>query len=198
MIQSAKIGDLPKNIQKKAIAYCKILKYRLSYGGFNFKYYRGSVKSIPIVDAFEWRSTPEGYDYWREVEEKYYKPFTYDYTLQEIISMVKEFNEKFEIDANKLTKGLRFSLMSEENEEYLTASTPEEEADAIGDQLYILIGTIIKHGLENKIFEVLSEIHRSNMSKLGKDGKPVVREDGKILKGPNYFPPDIKSILNQK
>ena len=96
---------------------------------------------------------------------------------------------------------LRFKLMAEENEEYLEACWKEDVvgiADALGDQLYILCGTILKHGMQHKIEEVFSEIHRSNMSKLGKDGKPVFRDDGKILKGPNYFKPDLKPIITKK
>jgi len=65
----------------------------------------------------------------------------------------------------------------------------------LGDILYILCGTLLKHGLEHKIDEVFREIQRSNMSKLGADGKPIYREDGKVMKGPNYFRPDIASIL---
>ena len=61
--------------------------------------------------------------------------------------------------------------------------------------LYILCGTIIEHGLQYKIEEVFEEIQRSNMSKLGEDGEPIYREDGKVLKGPNYFKPNIQSIL---
>ena len=68
-------------------------------------------------------------------------------------------------------------------------------ADALGDQLYILLGTIVKHGMQHVIVDVFNEIHRSNMSKLGPDGEPILREDGKILKGPGYFPPDIDSVL---
>lgn len=95
---------------------------------------------------------------------------------------------------------LRHRLMQEENDEYLEACWQGDIvgiADALGDQLYILCGTILKHGLQNKIVEVFDEIQRSNMSKLGEDGKPIFREDGKILKGPNYFRPDIKSILEE-
>ena len=72
-----------------------------------------------------------------------------------------------------------------------------EIADALGDKLYILCGTILAHGLQDKIVEVFDEIQRSNMSKLSLDGTPVIREDGKILKGPNYFKPNIKSILEK-
>ena len=53
----------------------------------------------------------------------------------------------------------------------------------------------LKNSLQDKIVEVFEEIQRSNMSKLGEDGRPVLREDGKILKGPNYTKPDIKKIL---
>lgn len=93
---------------------------------------------------------------------------------------------------------LRFDLMAEENEEYLEAANNNdlvEVADALGDMLYILCGTILEHGLQFKIEEVFDEIQRSNMSKLGENGKPIYREDGKVMKGPNYFKPKIKSIL---
>lgn len=62
--------------------------------------------------------------------------------------------------------------------------------------LYILCGTIVEHGMQYKIEEVFDEIHRSNMSKLADDGKPLLRNDGKILKGPNYFKPDLERILS--
>ena len=95
---------------------------------------------------------------------------------------------------------LRYELMREENEEYLEAANNDdlvEVADALGDMLYILCGTIIEHGMQDKIEEVFNEIQRSNMSKLGANGKPIFREDGKVLKGPNYFKPDLKSILDK-
>lgn len=95
---------------------------------------------------------------------------------------------------------LRFNLMQEENEEYLEAATSgnlEEVADALGDMLYILCGTILDHGLQYKIEAVFDEIQRSNMSKLGADGKPIYREDGKVMKGPNYFKPNIEKILKE-
>ena len=94
---------------------------------------------------------------------------------------------------------LRFSLMSEENEEYLEAANNDdiiEVADALGDMLYILCGTIIEHGMQNIIEDVFDEIQRSNMSKLGEDGEPIYRDDGKVLKGPNYFKPNFKKFFN--
>jgi predicted HAD superfamily Cof-like phosphohydrolase len=93
---------------------------------------------------------------------------------------------------------LRHSLMKEENDEYLEACYNKslvEIADALGDQLYILCGTILKHGMQHIIFDVFNEIQASNMSKLGDDGKPVLREDGKILKGPGYFRPDLSKFI---
>ena len=95
---------------------------------------------------------------------------------------------------------LRYKLMREENEEYLEAANNGdliEVADALGDMLYILCGTIIEHGMQKVIEEVFEEIQRSNMSKLGADGKPIYREDGKVLKGENYFKPDIATILEK-
>ena len=95
---------------------------------------------------------------------------------------------------------LRFNLMDEENKEYFQAAQNNdlvEVADALGDMLYILCGTILEHGMQYKIEEVFEEIQRSNMSKLGADGLPIYREDGKVLKGPGYFAPDIKTILDK-
>tara|TARA_B110000093_G_scaffold48013_1_gene51299 strand:+ start:3283 stop:3669 length:387 start_codon:yes stop_codon:yes gene_type:complete len=95
---------------------------------------------------------------------------------------------------------LRYRLMAEENLEYLEAAKGNdliEVADALGDMLYILCGTILSHGMQHKIEEVFDEIQRSNMSKLGEDGKPIYRDDRKVLKGPNYFKPNIKGILKE-
>lgn len=103
-------------------------------------------------------------------------------------------------DLGKQKNLLRYKLMREENEEYLEAANNNdlvEVADALGDMLYILCGTIIEHGMQDKIEEVFEEIQRSNMSKLGEDGKPIYREDGKVLKGPNYFKPNIAEILEK-
>lgn len=125
--------------------------------------------------------------------------------MKKQIDDVKKFHESFGITnndvptLNKESFMLRFNLMKEENEEYLEAANNNdmvEVADALGDMLYILCGTIIEHGMQHKIDEVFSEIQNSNMSKLGDDGNPIYREDGKVLKGPNYFKPNIKRILD--
>ena len=124
------------------------------------------------------------------------------------LKAVAEFHDAFGIESANApvvslpeqTVLLRHNLMKEENEEYLEAAQNKdlvEVADALGDMLYILCGTILSHGMQHKITEVFNEIQRSNMSKLGADGKPIYREDGKVLKGPNYFKPNIASILNK-
>ena len=102
------------------------------------------------------------------------------------------------IDLSKETIKLRFDLMKEENEEYFEAAKRNdmvEVADALGDMLYILCGTILSHGMQDKIHEIFEEIQTSNMSKLGDDGKPIYRKDGKVMKGPKYFKPNIRGIL---
>ncbi|MBP8792848.1 MAG: nucleoside triphosphate pyrophosphohydrolase family protein [Lutibacter sp.] len=122
------------------------------------------------------------------------------------INAVQAFHEAFglgiehtpiaKLDPDKIK--LRFNLMAEENEEYLEAAENNdivEVADALGDMLYILCGTILEHGMQHKIEDVFNEIQRSNMSKLGEDGNPIYREDGKVLKGPNYFKPNIAEIM---
>jgi predicted HAD superfamily Cof-like phosphohydrolase len=126
--------------------------------------------------------------------------------MQKQINAVKEFHTAFGLGVSEIVRGnlgnqinmLRYNLMKEENEEYLEAVQNDdivEIADALGDMLYILCGTIIEHGLQHKIEEVFDEIQRSNMSKLGEDGKPIYREDGKVMKGPNYFKPNFEEIL---
>lgn len=126
--------------------------------------------------------------------------------FQNIIAAVADFHDAFGIENNHQPTAalseadvqLRFNLMKEENEEYLEAAQNGdlvEIADALGDQLYILCGTILRHGLQHKIEEVFAEIQRSNMSKLDANGKPIYREDGKVLKSDLYFKPDIAKIL---
>lgn len=127
-------------------------------------------------------------------------------TFEEIIDQVRHFHDAFRIGnasepVAQLTQKefkLRYDLMREENDEYLEAAQEGnlvEIADALGDQLYILCGTLLKHGLQEKIVDVFNEIQRSNMSKLDHNNEPIYREDGKVLKSDRYFKPDIESIL---
>ena len=93
---------------------------------------------------------------------------------------------------------LRYELGKEELIEYLEACNNDdivEVTDALADQLYILLGTMVAHGMQGIIKDVFNEVHRSNMSKLGEDGKPIYREDGKVLKGPNFSKPNLEQFL---
>lgn len=134
--------------------------------------------------------------------EKHHLPFS------QIIDYVREFHDAFKVGYANAPVGrlpeaeyqLRHRLMHEENEEYLEAAQEGDVvgvADALGDQLYILCGTLLKHGLQHKIVEVFEEIQRSNMSKLDANGEPIFREDGKVMKSDRYFRPDIAKVLNQ-
>lgn len=128
-------------------------------------------------------------------------------TLSEAIDHVRTFHEAFGIsnadnpvgDIGDRDALLRYKLIREENEEYLDAALRGdlvEVADALGDILYILCGTMLKHGLGDRMDEVFREIQRSNMSKLDANGKPIYREDGKVMKSDRYFRPDIAGILS--
>ncbi len=128
--------------------------------------------------------------------------------MKKRLKAVQDFHNAFglgveELPIAKLSEQklkLRFDLMAEENDEYLEAAQNNdliEVADALGDMLYILCGTILEHGMQHKIEEVFDEIQRSNMSKLDANGEPIYREDGKVMKGPNYFKPNISLILEK-
>lgn len=136
------------------------------------------------------------------------KKKTSNKNLIEKINSVKEFHEVFKIGSRENPEGkipeaeylLRHRLMQEENDEYLDAcrrGDVVEIADALGDKMYILFGSILKHGLQYKIEEIFDEIQKSNMSKLDDNGQPIFREDGKIMKSNNYFKPDIRRILEK-
>ncbi|MGF1566070.1 MAG: hypothetical protein ACFCUH_11960 [Flavobacteriales bacterium] len=133
--------------------------------------------------------------------EKQHLPFS------QIIDYVREFHDAFKVGYAREPEGrlseaeyrLRHRLMHEENEEYLEAAAEGDlvgVADALGDQLYILCGTILKHGLQHKIVEVFEEIQLSNMSKLDANGEPIFREDGKVMKSELYFRPNIAKVIN--
>lgn len=88
---------------------------------------------------------------------------------------------------------LRFRLIQEEFKELMESSDPSNMAKELADLVYVVLGTFVAFGWNyDKIFD---RVHESNMSKLGPDGKPIVRPDGKILKGPNYQPPFLEDLL---
>jgi len=121
--------------------------------------------------------------------------------------MVKRFHEAYGLDINDEPVDmlerridrlwyLRASLHKEEWDELCRAMDDNdlvEVADAICDLIYVLCGTAVSFGIP--LDECFAEVQRSNMSKLGFDGKPIVRDDGKILKGPDFTPPDLRSII---
>lgn len=134
--------------------------------------------------------------------------------MKELINKVKEFNKAFNIESSMFPSlvddsiyNLRHDLMAEENLEYLDACQSKDLAgilDAICDMQYILLGTVIAHGLEDVFTDAFNEVHRSNMSKLDSDGRPVIngkqifdvsKPMGKILKSSLYSPPNISQFL---
>jgi NTP pyrophosphatase (non-canonical NTP hydrolase) len=122
--------------------------------------------------------------------------------------LVMEFHKKYGLHIghkpgfDSLTKDLemlRLSLISEELEELGFALLDRdlvEVADALGDLVYVIYGFAIVLGIN--LDDVLEEIQRSNLSKLDDDGKPIYREDGKVLKGPNFSPPNIQEVLDKQ
>jgi predicted HAD superfamily Cof-like phosphohydrolase len=93
---------------------------------------------------------------------------------------------------------LRKKLILEEASEFVNAVNERdmvEVADAICDLLYVVYGAAIEFGLGDILKEMFAEVHRSNMSKLGEDGKPITRMDGKTIKGPNFSPPNLGKII---
>ena len=108
----------------------------------------------------------------------------------------QELKNKSELSKEKINK-LRISLIEEELEELKLAikeNNIKEVADALTDILYVTYGAGHAFGINlDKCFE---EVQNSNMSKLGDDGKPIYNENGKVMKGPNYFKPDLSKFVN--
>jgi predicted HAD superfamily Cof-like phosphohydrolase len=125
--------------------------------------------------------------------------------MKKLLEQVGEFHRVYDhpiAKAPRLVDGrlaaLRVRLIEEELGELAIAieqSNIVEIADALGDLAYVVAGAALVYGIP--LDRVVDEIHRANMSKLGKDGKPVKRADGKILKGPNYTPPNVAAIINE-
>ena len=107
----------------------------------------------------------------------------------------QEIKEKASFPNDKITS-LRYELIKEELGEFKEAIDKKdikEVADALTDILYVTYGAGHAFGIDlDKCFE---EVQNSNMSKLGKDGKPIYNENGKVMKGPNYFKPDLTKFV---
>jgi predicted HAD superfamily Cof-like phosphohydrolase len=127
--------------------------------------------------------------------------------MEKQLQQRKEFNEVYGCLTQespqfpkKDIQELQEKLIAEELEEFRQANENEdmvEATDALVDLLYVVYGAAISYGLEDVLEAAFDEVHESNMSKLDEDGNPILREDGKILKGENYFPPDLKSIIEK-
>lgn len=125
--------------------------------------------------------------------------------MKTTIEMVKEFHEAFgvecadkQLDASENVRALRIDLLMEELTELIEAvdnNDAESTLDALTDIQYVLDGAYLALGFASVKQAAFEEVHRSNMSKLGVDGKPALREDGKILKGPNYTPPNLSQFI---
>ncbi len=129
-------------------------------------------------------------------------------TKKTTLEQVQEFHETYglpvrsDIDLScEQTKQLRINLLQEELDELkeaLANDDPQETLDALIDLQYVLDGAFLSFGLQAVKELAFDEVHRSNMSKLGADGKPIRREgDGKVMKGPNYFAPDLSKFIKK-
>lgn len=120
--------------------------------------------------------------------------------------MVREFHETFGAPVAETPRlipadraELRIALIREELDELIVAEAQGnlvEIADALGDLLYVVLGAGVEHGIS--LLPVVKEIHASNMSKADENGNPILREDGKILKGVNFFDPRLDIILEEQ
>jgi predicted HAD superfamily Cof-like phosphohydrolase len=128
---------------------------------------------------------------------------------QTTLEQVQEFHETYGLPvegapkiSDEKTNALRINLLAEELDELreaLAAGDVVEVLDALTDLQYVLDGAYLSFGLHSVKQAAFDEVHRSNMSKLGADGKPIRRpEDGKVLKGPNYFEPDLSQFFPKK
>ena len=97
---------------------------------------------------------------------------------------------------DEAARQLRINLLYEEYCEYLKGETEDDLvqiADALADMIYIACGTAVAYGIP--LDKVFAEVHRSNMAKLGTNGKPIYREDGKVMKPANWSPPNVSGII---
>ena len=111
--------------------------------------------------------------------------------MTDVMQMLQEFHDTF-VRPDENLKTVRAKLIAEEAEEVLHALTVEDKAaiaKELADLVYVIYGTALVWDID--LDRVICDVHKSNMTKVGDDGQPVRREDGKILKGPNYRPPDL-------
>jgi len=129
--------------------------------------------------------------------------------MNRLMKSVTEFHQAYNLpvgtvnigdDFDKITKedseriALRSNLVAEEFKELINAESCEEIMKEACDLVYVVLGTFVEFGWD--FDEAFRRVHESNMSKLGEDGKPILREDGKVLKGPNYNKPVLEDLVN--
>ena len=110
----------------------------------------------------------------------------------------QEVKKKSELSSEKINS-LRLSLIQEELDELTKAINENdvlEVADALTDILYVAYGA--GHAFGINLDRCFDEVQNSNMSKLGEDGKPIYNEGGKVMKGPNYFKPNLEKFINER
>ena len=114
-----------------------------------------------------------------------------------MLTFGQEVKKKPSLSSDKINN-LRINLIEEELKEFkeaLTKKDLKEVADALTDILYVTYGA--GHAFGINLDNCFDEVQKSNMSKLGDDGKPIYNENGKVLKGPNYFKPDLSKFLKK-
>jgi len=126
---------------------------------------------------------------------------------RDTLAIVREWHEAFDVPVEnaptipKHRAQMRLDILEEEVAELraaVEAGDLVEALDALCDIQYVLDGTFLEFGLHQLKHDAMAEVHSSNMSKLGADGRPVLRDDGKVLKGPGFRQPDLARLLEAK
>ena len=120
------------------------------------------------------------------------------------LDLVRDWHEHCDVPVQKKPTlpnervAMRLAILEEEVRELreaVEANDMTEVLDALSDIQFVLDGTYLEFGLHDVKSDAFKEVYRSNMSKLGENGQPVLREDGKVLKGPNFTPPDLAQFV---
>lgn len=120
------------------------------------------------------------------------------YTQQTLMDQAREFRSAYNLTTNGNQRPTQKALIDEEWSEFHEAFYFEDECDQLkelADLVYVCFQMAASQDWD--LDEAMRRIHKSNMSKLGEDGKPIYRADGKVLKGPNYAPPNLKDITDK-
>lgn len=132
--------------------------------------------------------------------EEFHRAFGHPIGIRDVITNAQTIEAgRIAIDFVSLREKLHNEECKELNEELWNSLGEEKVLPDIlkegADVLYVLLGTFVGLGLGDQLIEAFKRVHESNMSKLGEDGKPIYREDGKVMKGPNYKPPVLDDLV---